>query len=274
MLPAVFAVALVSPAADAVDERRRRRDLRSSCSSSSISFAETTSRPTVISGPTAFARSFSAARCSRMPWCRTGMTRTCTGHSSIATGTLPSSHGIVDNEWFDRGTSRFVSCTEDPGVSPVAIGPGRATERHSARHLRAPTLADELRRQAASPPRIVSLALKARSAISLVGHGGARTLAMWEEDSGTWATSTAYATVPAPEVASFLAAHPASRRARMPRGNADFRSRRTSMRIARPENPQRRVSSQPAGHRSAHRSRQSGTRRRSATRTSVILPCR
>ena len=139
-----------------------------------------------------------------------GMTRTCTGHSSIATGTLPSSHGIVDNEWFDRATSRFVGCTEDPGVSPVAIGPGRAIERHSARHLRAPTLAEELRRQEASPPRIVSLALKARSAISLVGRGGPRTVAMWEEDSGTWATSTAYATAPAPEAASFVTAHPPS----------------------------------------------------------------
>ena len=137
-----------------------------------------------------------------------GLTRTCTGHSSIATGTLPSLHGVVDNEWFDRGTGQFVGCTEDASVSPVAIGPGRATERHSARHLRAPTLADELRRQAASPPRIVSLALKARSAISLVGQGGARTLAVWEEDSGTWATSTAYATVPMPEVASFVATHP------------------------------------------------------------------
>jgi len=139
-----------------------------------------------------------------------GMTRTCTGHSTIATGTLPSSHGIVDNEWFDRATSRFVSCTEDPGVSAVTLGPGRATERHSARYLRAPTFAEELRRQEATPPRIVSVALKARSAISLIGRGGARTYAMWEEDSGTWATSTAYATVPTPELATFLTSHPPS----------------------------------------------------------------
>ena len=137
-----------------------------------------------------------------------GAARTCTGHSSIATGTLPSMHGMVDNEWFDRATGRFVGCTEDPRAAPVTLGQGRATEHHSARHLRTPTLADELRRQASSPPHVVSLALKARSAISLVGHGGARTIAIWEEDSGTWATSTSYATVPLPEVTAFLAAHP------------------------------------------------------------------
>ena len=34
-----------------------------------------------------------------------GLTRTCTGHSSIATGTLPAAHGLVDNEWFDRETA-------------------------------------------------------------------------------------------------------------------------------------------------------------------------
>jgi predicted AlkP superfamily pyrophosphatase or phosphodiesterase len=136
------------------------------------------------------------------------LTRTCTGHSSIATSTLPSSHGMVDNEWFDRAAGRFVGCTEDPNAGPLTLGPGRAGEQHSARHLRMPTLAEELRRQAVSPPQVVSLALKARSAISLAGGGGARTIAIWEEDNGTWATSTSYATVPASEVTSFLVAHP------------------------------------------------------------------
>jgi arylsulfatase A-like enzyme len=137
-----------------------------------------------------------------------GLTRTCTGHSTIATSTLPSLHGMVDNEWFDRAAGRFVACTEDPNAGPLTLGPGRAEEQHSARHLRMPTLAEELRRQSVSPPQVVSLALKARSAISLAGHGGARTMAIWEEDNGTWATSTSYATVAAPDVTSFLVAHP------------------------------------------------------------------
>jgi hypothetical protein len=142
----------------------------------------------------------------RVPY---ALARTCTGHSSIATGTLPSTHGMVDNEWFDRTTGRFVGCTDDPSAGPLTLGPGRASERHSAHHLRAPTLAEELRRQAASPPYVISLALKPRSAISLAGHGGARTMAIWEEDSGTWASSTSYATVPTADITGFLAAHPA-----------------------------------------------------------------
>jgi hypothetical protein len=129
------------------------------------------------------------------PW---AVTRTCSGHASIGTGALPSSHGLVGNEWYDRQERAFVACTTDPAVRPIGFGGARATERHSARWLRVPTLGDELRRQAAVAPRIVSVALKARTAIGLGGRGGESTVILWEEDAGTWATSTAFATAPWP----------------------------------------------------------------------------
>jgi len=42
----------------------------------------------------------------------------------------------------------------------------------------------------------------------MLGQGGPRTLAMWEEDNGSWATSSAYATVPSGQVADYIAKHP------------------------------------------------------------------
>ncbi len=40
-------------------------------------------------------------------------TLTCAGHATIGTGTLPSTHGIISNGWWDRATQRAVSCTSD-----------------------------------------------------------------------------------------------------------------------------------------------------------------
>lgn len=41
------------------------------------------------------------------------------GHASIYTGTTPSNHGIVANEWFDRALNNSVNCVYDPSVVPV-----------------------------------------------------------------------------------------------------------------------------------------------------------
>ena len=40
-------------------------------------------------------------------------TLTCAGHATIATGTLPSTHGVISNQWWDRATQQVVSCTTD-----------------------------------------------------------------------------------------------------------------------------------------------------------------
>src|SRR4026208_2377344 len=42
-----------------------------------------------------------------------GTTLTCPGHATISTGTLPSTHGIISNQWWDRATQQVVSCTSD-----------------------------------------------------------------------------------------------------------------------------------------------------------------
>ena len=136
------------------------------------------------------------------------VTKTCAGHSTISTGTLPWTHGMIDNSWYDRAQKRTVACTEDPNVNAITLGDGAGDEKHSARMQMVPAFADELRLQAIRPPRIVSMSLKARSAIGLGGHGGDQTMIFWQEEEGIWETSTAFASAPWPEVDSFIRAHP------------------------------------------------------------------
>ncbi len=58
------------------------------------------------------------------------------------------------------------------------------------------TLADEMRLQGWPKPRVVSISLKARSAITLGGHKPDAVIWLDEAD-GEWVTSTAFANAPA-----------------------------------------------------------------------------
>ncbi len=134
-------------------------------------------------------------------------TVTCAGHATIVTGTLPPTHGQLMNEWYDRDRAALVNCTDDERARTLSYGEPR-TGGHSARKLRVPTIADEMRIQLPVPPKIVSLSLKVRSAVMLAGH---------EADSVTWfegrslATSSAYGDGLSPFVERFLANRPIER---------------------------------------------------------------
>jgi hypothetical protein len=147
-------------------------------------------------------------------------TVTCTGHATIATGAFPYKHGIILNEWWQRAAGRRMSCTEDPAIKSVPYS--REAERigHSAHRLRVPTLGDRLR--AASPEsRVVTLSMKPRSAAMLAGGSHARqprvgpgrggSAVTWFAQTNAWATSTAYARAPVPEVQAYVNANPIDR---------------------------------------------------------------
>jgi predicted AlkP superfamily pyrophosphatase or phosphodiesterase len=136
---------------------------------------------------------------------RHGVTVTCAGHSSIGTGAYPRTHGMIANEWYDRDAKKRVPCTDDQSVTPVGFGGLPVREHHSARRLEINTFADELRNQAAVAPHITSVSLKARSVIGMTGHGG--DLMVWLEDTGVWASSSAFVKTPRPDVDAFADAH-------------------------------------------------------------------
>src|SRR5262249_51002990 len=110
--------------------------------------------------------------------------------------------------FFDREAGKTVPCMTDPTATSVPFAGGKGQEHHSYRPMRAPTFAELFRAQSREPRQVVSVALKPRSAIGMVGRGGANTVVVWEEDDGTWATSDAYTTQPWPDVDAFVRKHP------------------------------------------------------------------
>lgn len=101
--------------------------------------------------------------------------------STLATGAMPSMHGVIGEEWIDYATNRRVWLTDGPN------GPG-------GYELLAPTLAETLcRRNPGS--RAVSVALEPTPAVLLAGRTGN---AYWVDDErGDWNTSRYYAATPA-----------------------------------------------------------------------------
>ena len=68
------------------------------------------------------------------------------GHTSIYTGTTPSIHGIVGNDWFNRSTGKELYCTDDASVH--LLGDGKPDEGEmSPKNLQATTITDELRQE-------------------------------------------------------------------------------------------------------------------------------
>jgi len=130
-------------------------------------------------------------------------TETCVGHATISTGSLPATHGMIGNRWWDRETQDMVSCTADPGVSNTAYAGGSAKGGDSAWRMRVPSFADELRFQSGRGTRVVAFSLKARSAITMAGH---RADALVWFDGGSWLSSPPYGT--APFLEEFLKTHP------------------------------------------------------------------
>ena len=132
-------------------------------------------------------------------------TVTCAGHSTIGTGALPHTHGMISNGWWSRDEHRLVGCTADPASPDISYGRA-ARLGNSGVNLLVPTLADELRTQKQGA-RVVAVSLKARSAIGLAGHAG--DAVVWFDDaSGSWATSRAYAAAPVPAVKEFIDKNP------------------------------------------------------------------
>ena len=133
------------------------------------------------------------------------VTVTCAGHATIATGALPHRHGMINNTWWQRKERTLTGCSSDPSTTEITYGrPIRFG--NSAVNLLIPTLADELRSQKPGA-RVVSVSMKARSAISLAGHAG--DAVVWFDDpSGSWATSSAFASGPVNAVKEFVERNP------------------------------------------------------------------
>ncbi len=94
-------------------------------------------------------------------------TETAPGHASIYTGTTPSTHGIISNEWYDRKLNISHSSVEDSLYKTVGANVGGA---RSPKRLKTTTVTDELKLFSNFRSRIYGIALKDRAAILPAGH--------------------------------------------------------------------------------------------------------
>ncbi|HEX4566140.1 MAG TPA: alkaline phosphatase family protein [Vicinamibacterales bacterium] len=134
-------------------------------------------------------------------------TVTCAGHATVATGTFPYQHGMINNAWISRQSEASETCTEDPTTTLVAYGKFKGGGESPKRLMR-PTLAKLLRKERGG--RTVSLSLKARSAIGMGGHSG--DAIVWFDERGfVFTTSTAFSQTPDPSIAAFVNSHPIER---------------------------------------------------------------
>ncbi|MGA8037190.1 MAG: alkaline phosphatase family protein [Candidatus Acidiferrales bacterium] len=134
-------------------------------------------------------------------------TVTCAGHSTISTGDLPSTHGMIANDWYERDTNSRVTCVTDPKATLIEYGAGTPATNgkgESAWRMLAPSVAEQIRKESPGS-RVVTMSLKARSAATLAGHTA--DAVTWLE-ANRWVTSTAYETARVPEVQEYVIAHP------------------------------------------------------------------
>jgi predicted AlkP superfamily pyrophosphatase or phosphodiesterase len=111
------------------------------------------------------------------------------GHASIYTGTTPSSHGIVGNEWFSRVLGKELYCTDDSAVKTVGDGTVKEGEM-SPKNMQTTSITDELRLATNFKGKVFGLSLKDRGAILPAGHFA--NWAFWYSKTGAFISSTFY----------------------------------------------------------------------------------
>lgn len=110
------------------------------------------------------------------------------GHASLATGCSPRTHGIINNEWYERASRAIVGCVESPRFAPSGKQSGKTA---SPERLMTPTFADRLKDATEGRARVVSLSIKDRSAVLLGGHR-ADVCCWMDGDTGSFTTSGYY----------------------------------------------------------------------------------
>lgn len=112
-------------------------------------------------------------------------TITAPGHAVQLTGAYPNTHGIIENEWFDRATGKVRYCAADPTVEVIGIPAGKPM---SPRQLLVDTVGDRLK-LVNRASKVFGVAIKDRAAILMSGHLADG--AFWMEKN-QWVTSTYY----------------------------------------------------------------------------------
>jgi len=116
-------------------------------------------------------------------------TYTAPGHASIYTGTTPSFHGIISNDWYNRAKKGNMYCVEDASVDP--LGTDSKAGKMSPKNLYANTITDELKLTSNFRSKVVGVSIKDRGAVLPAGHKPEAAL-WYDATSGNFISSSWY----------------------------------------------------------------------------------
>lgn len=94
-------------------------------------------------------------------------TVTAVGHTTVLTGSVPATSGIIGNEWYDRRSGKVVTSVEDASSALIGDPSGEGASPHN---LVVSTVGDELKIAHHSDSRVIGISLKDRAAILMVGR--------------------------------------------------------------------------------------------------------
>jgi hypothetical protein len=115
-------------------------------------------------------------------------TVTAIGHSVILTGAMPSTSGIIGNDWYDRGAAKQVASVGDESTKMLGGAGGSGSSPH---RLLVSTVGDELKAATNGKAKVIGISIKDRAAILPSGH--AADAAYWYDNkSGNFVSSTFY----------------------------------------------------------------------------------
>ncbi|MAJ97931.1 MAG: alkaline phosphatase family protein [Flavobacteriales bacterium TMED288] len=116
-------------------------------------------------------------------------TYTAPGHATIFTGTNPTNHGIIANNWYERDSDDYIYCVGDNQFK--TIGSDNDSGKKSPRKMLTSTFGDELRLSSMFRSKVIGISLKDRAAILTAGHTA--NYALWfDSESGNFVTSSYY----------------------------------------------------------------------------------
>ena len=127
-------------------------------------------------------------------WCRNASynyfhTQTAVGYATIYTGSMPSTHGIVGDEWYDRVNGKLTQAVNDESVKTV--GGSYDAGRFSPRNMLGTTIGDEIKLSNFRQSKVFGVSLDPVSAILSAGH--LANGAFWfDDETGSWITSSYY----------------------------------------------------------------------------------
>tara|TARA_R110002050_G_scaffold286468_2_gene436910 strand:- start:24088 stop:25773 length:1686 start_codon:yes stop_codon:yes gene_type:complete len=112
------------------------------------------------------------------------------GHASIYTGTTPSMHGVIGNNWYDKDLDKEVYCVADDSYQ--SVGTTSDAGKMSPHRNNVTTITDQLRLHTQMRGKVIAIALKDRGAILPGGHTANAAYWFHGKNEGSWITSSFY----------------------------------------------------------------------------------